>query len=290
MTMPTSGTISLSQTDVELGLPSTQYIGLGDANVRSLFGVSSGIIWLSNGYGKSHIVAFVFNPTISSHTFNYNLKASAIAAGWDQTSPLSTSVTINAGIVVGSAILSNGYYGFDTGAGFPSGSTITLINNGYIIGAGGFGGQAGDGHSAGPGNGAAGSDALLAQHAISITNNGVIAGGGGGGGGGDGATASDSVGGSGGGGAGDLVGDGGAPQMSADGTVTGNGGMPGALTVGRGGGGGQFGGYDGGAGGNLGVAGVSAWIGGVGGAAGAAVTGNAYISWQVTGTRLGPIL
>jgi hypothetical protein len=290
MTLPASGTISLGQTDVELGLPATQYIGLGDANVRTLFGVPSGTIWLSNGYGKSHIVTFVFNPTISSHTFNYNLKASAIAAGWDQTSPLSSSVTINAGVVVGSAILSNGYYGFDTGAGFPSGSTISLINNGYIVGAGGTGGQGGDGRGQWAGNGSGGSPALLAQHVISITNNGIIGGGGGGGGGGEGIINPASVGGGGGGGAGDLVGGGGAPQMSANSTVAGNGGMPGALTVGHGGGGGQGGAYDGGAGGNLGVSGVSAWIGGVGGDPGAAVTGNAYITWQVTGTRLGPIL
>lgn len=58
-------------------------------------------------------VGFVFNKTISSNVQNYNLKTDAIAAGWNQAEPLLANVTINAGVVVGSANTSS--YAFVTG-------------------------------------------------------------------------------------------------------------------------------------------------------------------------------
>ena len=77
---------------------------------------------------------FKFTPTISADTLNYNLRAAAVAAGWNQTDPLIATVTVNSGIYVGSS--STGAYGFDTGATFPAGTTLTLVNNGMIVGAG----------------------------------------------------------------------------------------------------------------------------------------------------------
>ena len=135
---------------------------------------------LGGGGGAS---AFAFSATISANTANYNLRAAAVTAGWNQTAPLNATVTINSGVYVYST--STGTYAFDTGSTFPTGTTLALINNGTILGMGGAGAQ-GQWIDAGfntytysPG---VGGPALIAQYAISITNNGIIGGGGGGGG------------------------------------------------------------------------------------------------------------
>jgi hypothetical protein len=138
---------------------------------------------MSNFYGKS--ASFTFNQTIAANTTNYNLKSAAIAAGWNQTAPLDATVTINSGVYVYST--STGAYAFQTGVTFPAGTILRLINNGTILGAGGAGGNGrsiASGYVATGGtNGGAGGPGLLAQQAITITNNGSISGGGGGGGG-----------------------------------------------------------------------------------------------------------
>jgi hypothetical protein len=186
MPLPASGAIRFSDINTELGLTSTAQISLNDAAVRTLFAVPSGAISMSNGYGKAN--AFSFTPTIAVNTTNYNLKTAAIAAGWDQVRPLAATVTINAGVYVYST--STGSYAFDTGATFPTGTTLALINNGIILGMGGVGGANAYVLNSPPygivngTSGGVGGPALRAQYAISITNNGSIAGGGGGGGGG----------------------------------------------------------------------------------------------------------
>lgn len=55
MTLPASVAISLSQVNVELGRASNAAISLNDSAVRSLLGVASGGVSLSNGFGKSAI-------------------------------------------------------------------------------------------------------------------------------------------------------------------------------------------------------------------------------------------
>jgi hypothetical protein len=59
MTLPASGPISLLDVNVELGYSSTATISLNDAAVRTLFGVASGQISMSDGYGKSNGAFFI---------------------------------------------------------------------------------------------------------------------------------------------------------------------------------------------------------------------------------------
>jgi hypothetical protein len=138
------------------------------------------------GVPKAAPTNFVFSATISANTANYNLRAAAVTAGWNQTIPLNATVTINSGVYVYSTNTST--YAFDTGVTFPTGTTLALINNGTILGMGGRGGDS-VGTTSGGGYigavpGAVGGPSLIARYAISITNNGIISGGGGGGGGG----------------------------------------------------------------------------------------------------------
>jgi hypothetical protein len=146
-------------------------------------GIHNALIGTAVNFGPP---AYVFAQTISTNTTNYNLKSAAIAAGWNQTDVLQATVTINSGVYVYST--STGAYAFSTGTTFPAGSTLALVNNGTILGMGGGGGIGAGSYNPAYGAistaGAVGGPAILAQNAISITNNGVISGGGGGGGGG----------------------------------------------------------------------------------------------------------
>jgi hypothetical protein len=108
-----------------------------------------------------------FTKTIAANTLNYNLKTDAIAAGWDQATPLHAIITIGSGVVIGSTSIST--YAFTVPA-LVTGSTVNIINNGTISGKGGNGGFA-----------EAGGPALSAAWPVSITNYNIIQGGGGGG-------------------------------------------------------------------------------------------------------------
>ena len=55
MTLQSSGAISLGNVNTELGRSSTAAISLGETVVRTLAGVSSGAIALSNLYSKSNV-------------------------------------------------------------------------------------------------------------------------------------------------------------------------------------------------------------------------------------------
>lgn len=57
MALPASGSISMNQVNVELGAAGTTQRSLNDAAVRTLFGVASGQISMSNGWGKSNLPA-----------------------------------------------------------------------------------------------------------------------------------------------------------------------------------------------------------------------------------------
>lgn len=176
MTLPASGAISFNNINVELGVSGTTQASLGQASYRTLAGVASGAISMSNFYGKSNQFAF----TISSNQTNANLRTLAVNAGWNQSSKV--VATIGSGVYISSN--STGTPGLTVNGSFPGG--VELVNNGFIIGMGGAGGG---GATSGPNNtvsagsaGSAGGPALSAQVAISINNAGTIGGGGGGGG------------------------------------------------------------------------------------------------------------
>jgi hypothetical protein len=57
MALPSSGAISFSNVDTELGYSSSAQISLNDAAVRTLFGISSGAIDMNTGHGKSNFPA-----------------------------------------------------------------------------------------------------------------------------------------------------------------------------------------------------------------------------------------
>lgn len=325
MTTP-SGQIGLSDVNVELGFPSTTSINMNQSNVRTLAGVggSGTVISMNDLRGKSNRVAL--SLTISSSTYNYNAYSAVSASPTYSAGKTDATITINPGITVGST--STGSAAFSIPSSFNPGDTVTVVNNGTIVGCAGNGGNGGSspGTSDQPGfPGGSGGTALLVQRTAIITNNGTVGGGGGGGGGGgsianlitspspEGPSSEwqSGAGGGGGGGAGYNSGSGGSrgpiPTPSAQATN----GSPGTQTSGGGGGPGgrqpswRAQGGAGGTGGGRGSAGSNGQKaellpgsgnpgpgpgqpGGSGGGAGAYISGAPYVTWPATGTRLGP--
>lgn len=282
MTLPVSGPISMNQVNVELGLAGTTNISLNQSNVRSLFGKPSGTISLSDGRGKTSTIYL----TIASNTTRYNIFLSA----GSPSVPTNVQVTVNSGVIVGS-VTGGTDYAMYTGAGWAAGSTITIINNGYIQGIGGNGGSSGYGAVA-PGAGGAGGDAILLSWPVNIGNNGYIYGGGGGGGAGFNITFTGYGGGGGGGGRSAIdSSSGGTGGYGGAINYPGSAGAPGGIwAAGAGGlGGAPDGSHKGGAGGDVGMPGMpgfttavngSAQTGAAGGAAGKAINLNGYyVGW-----------
>ncbi len=247
--------------------------------------------------GSWHLVFSVaLDITINSNTYNFNAYNAAVAAGWNSSTPIQLNITVGSGVAVGST--TTAAPSFATGSGFPAGSTLTLINNGYIAGMGGGGGM-GTVYpriSPYPYAGAQGGPALNIQYPITITNNGMIFGGGGGGAGAGNTGCGecyDDPGGSGGGGAGFNGGLGAPPGQSGkpssyagqNGTLLagGNGGYPSPNSSREWGSG-----YNGGHGGGPGAAGAAGSDNrAAGGQPGYYVIGNANVTWQTPGTLLG---
>jgi len=156
-----------------------------------------------------------FTYTVSSNTNQLDLDTALTA---DQKLG-DVDVVINSGVYVYSN--STGTPALRTGSGVAG--VLTIINNGYIYGAGGTGGTGGSPANNG-GSGGNGGTALYLEKDIILTNNSnEIKGGGGGGGGGGGARAdqifsdSDHAGGGGGGG-GQSFGSGGARNATCSGS------------------------------------------------------------------------
>jgi hypothetical protein len=227
---------------------------------------------------------FIFSTSISVSIANFNLMTAAVAGGYDSTKALYGIVNINPGVVIYSN--SADTPAFTTGT-LPTGvgaHSISIVNDGSILGSRGSGG------SGNSGSGGTGGPALNLTNDIYLTNNGVIGGGGGGGGGGGQGFAQDpfnityyyAPGGAGGTGAG---GAGAGATSGSNGSNNGGGGF--LATGGRGG--------DGGALGTAGVAGArgsggGGSNGGPGGSAGKAINLNGYtINYNNVGTINGTV-
>lgn len=181
MALQTSGAISLSDINVELKLSATATISLNDSAVRGLFGKPSGVISLSDGYGKSSVWVLDFG---TNNYTDINLRAVADYWGFNGTQKkikfrfagyIDASSTAVPAIEIGS---------------WPSDVNIELqIYGGQVRGRGGLGGngQAANGTAAQAGG--AGGPAIKATYAVAggltiALNGGSVAAGGGGGGGG----------------------------------------------------------------------------------------------------------
>ena len=142
----------------------------------------------TNNIANSPSCVTTLSYLISSTTYNFDMRATAISLGWGGSAPIAFTVTIDVGQFVVSS--STGSYAFYISPSFPAGSSLTLINKGYIVGRGGNGGGGGNGGSSAGGmagaSGGGGGPALYVGYSTSITNLGLIGAGGGGGGGGGG--------------------------------------------------------------------------------------------------------
>ena len=163
MALQTSGAISLQQVNVELGKTSTAQISLNDTAVRTLLGKPSGTISMQDAYGKANEIRYTNTARITNVNI-YTLMGSPTAVA---NYIFENNSEINANTAA---------YALRTGV-FPAGSTLTIVNNGYIYGRGGIGSSAVDT----PGE--AGGDAIYLDMPCRVDNtNGYILAGGGGGG------------------------------------------------------------------------------------------------------------
>jgi hypothetical protein len=270
-----AGELLLTIQSDTLRLAGTNYSGIAiiPANSMGVIHKVTPTEWMAYGAGWLGGV-FIFNDTVSTTVLDYNLRAKAVAAGWDQTQRLIATVTLTGTGKMGST--ASGIAGFDTGIGFPNGATIRLNTavGSYIAGKGGDALYTSQWNAPGPG--VAGATGLRAQVAITVDNLGTIQGGGGGGGQ-AGTTAPDGIGGGGAPGAGLNVGIAfGGASGGTNSTL---------LAAGTSGGGGA-----GGAPGLPGTTGVTnSNQGGGGGAGGKSVEGNSLITWIGLGVRTGVI-
>lgn len=310
MALPSSGTLSISDIASEFGdtAPNSMsefYRGGGlvpDSATNSSV-PTSGAIAIGNFYGAANRVAVPL--TISANTQNYDVYTQASASPLYVAGTSDVTLTINPGILVGSS--STGTYALSIPGSFNPGDTVTVVNDGVVLGRGGNGGNGGSAPSGGGGAGATGGNAVYVNFPTVITNNGTLAGGGGGGGGGGRGrvytpappkgTASVTWygGGGGGGGAGYPGGSGGSGGSSPSG-YPGVPGSSGSTTGGGAGGNGPgpagSGGSGGGRGanGNAGGAGTSPTVpGGAGGTRGYYLVGNSLVTFPATGTLQGRV-
>lgn len=297
MTIQSSGAIKFSDIENEFGVSQSRslstYYGFDDGVIPS-----GGPIKFSNFYGSiinarrniSGVRNFNARNDFPNASIVGGLKSTSTVIGNNQAVKL---IVTCSGIIDASDTSTSA---FDTGVNFPTGSSIYLINNGYIVGAGGAGGN-----NSGGGGGSGGT-AITLRIPTSINNNGTIAGGGGGGGANVDVTgywteyyscnqrvdsSTTSRGGGGGGGAGSVAGTGG--------TINGS---PGTLNTGGSGGSGETTtngsaravSGSGANGGNLGESGSNCPGGGSGGAAGNYINGQSYLTWLKVGVIAGGVV
>lgn len=307
MPLPSSGTLTLNDIQNEFGgsnpISLSEYYRGGSfviSSDRNALIPTSGAISISNFYGSSS--RSTIEVVITASTSNFDVYS--VVSSNPQYFPGKTdvNVSINNGVSLGSS--STDTYALSVPSQFSPTDTVTILNQGTILGAGGNGGNGGSAtRRFPPANptvtagtpGLGGGSAIYVNRPTTITNLNVISGGGGGGGGSGGRIDGGPVtrvfaGAGGGGGLGySVAGSGGTAGTATNplGPVTGA--SPGSSgTSSSGGSGGSPGGGPGGGYGAAGSAG-SAGTGGTGGAAGNYIVGNAFVTWPATGTRYGGV-
>jgi hypothetical protein len=147
MTLNSSGPISLGgatagqSVNLELGFSATATIAMNTTAVRTLAGFpTAGTQYsMSNFYGKSNRVSISY--TFTSSTANASLAMSAIGGYASGASDI--TITVNSAVYLYATTTGN--YGLNLTGG-TAGDTVTLVNNGYIIGRG----ADGSGNNGGP--------------------------------------------------------------------------------------------------------------------------------------------
>lgn len=258
MALNSTGPISLGgsttgqSVNLELGVSATAQISFNDAAVRTLTATTAGtaLVMPTNFYGKSN--RKTATQTYSANTTNASLNIAGLS-GYVAGST-DVTITINSGVYVYST--STGTPGL-TLTGGTTGDTVTLINNGFILGMGGAGGSNAGGIALQLGfnttvNNTNGAAYIAGGGGGGRTAGSPSAGGGGGAGGGSGAAGFTTAGAAGGG-------------VGASGSTASNASIPNGTANGGGGGGAGGGGGGSGVGGFSPCAQVPAGGGGGGG-------------------------
>ena len=146
MALQTSGQISLNDVNVELGSSGTAQIGLGDTAVRDMFGVASGQISLSDGYGASSGMAQpvmgALQTSVAGNTFDsYGLLQPAKHPNGNVTITYRSgavnriATTTNHG-TSWSSITPTGYAAWQSNLNRANGPNVDLGVNDYLIAGG----------------------------------------------------------------------------------------------------------------------------------------------------------
>jgi hypothetical protein len=181
MPLNASGNLSLAGSvlgesiALELGRAPTAEISLNDTDVRTLLAIPAGAIGMLTAFSKSRVLTS--NITLNNNQLEFVL-APNIVSGYTAGSTAVT-LTVNSGVYVYSD--NTGRAGL-TVTGFAAGDSISIVNNGFIIGRGGNGANSPSSGALGQGiAGSPGGPAMRINNDVTITNNSYIAGGGGGG-------------------------------------------------------------------------------------------------------------
>lgn len=179
MALNSSGPISIGgpivgqSINLELNYTATTQSSIGQASFRALAKVPTGTISLYDFYGKSNVVTL---PPITTNTTQYTLSP-AVVPGYIAGST-SVQLTIGANVYLYSTDVATPALNI---TGFVSGDSVSIINNGYILGKGGKGGKSAPGPDNVNAQNGGNAISLSCPATFSIENNLYVAAGGGGG-------------------------------------------------------------------------------------------------------------